>query len=447
MSVSLFNNIKNHKKIISVYGLGNVGGSIAAVWLRSGAKVIGVDVSKKLLNDIKIGKSHKKEPFVSETFTKNLALGNFILSTDGIEASKNSHVKIISVPVGLIGKKVDLEIVKKVGKNIGLGLKKNDAVVLCPSVPPGTCEKILLPVLEKTSKLKGGKDFFLVYNPERIYEGRAIEDIEENYPAIVAGLDESSLKFGKELLSIISKKGVLELSSIAAAEAEKIFEGVYRDVNIALANQLADLSSKLGFNYWEARKAANSQPFCHLHYPGTGVGGFCIPVYPRFVIESGEKIGKSLELLKYSRDINDFMPKKCVKDALSMLTKYKKSKKDLKITILGLGFRGDVTDSRLSPTYDVAKEFLRYGKVTIHDPFIFEDSNLPKNITLTSSLTESLKNADLVFVSTEHKMYQKLKTSSFSETKKPTLIFDGRNVLDRTKIQNAHIRVIGMPFD
>ncbi len=112
----LKNDIQTHKKIVSIYGLGNVGGSIAAVWLRSGAKVIGVDVSKKLLHNIKIGKSHKKEPFVSETFTKNFSSGNFTLSDDGIEASKNSHVKIISVPVGLIGKKVDLNIVKTVGK-------------------------------------------------------------------------------------------------------------------------------------------------------------------------------------------------------------------------------------------------------------------------------------------------------------------------------------------
>ncbi len=141
------------------------------------------------------------------------------------------------------------------------------------------------------------------------------------------------------------------------------------------------------------------------------------------------------------------MPKKCVKDAISMLPKNKKSKKNLKIAVLGLGFRGDVTDSRLSPTYAVAEEFLRYGKVVIHDPFIFEDPNLPKNTVLTSSLTESLKNADLVFISTEHKMYQKLKTSSFSKTKKPTLLFYGRNILDRTKIKNAHIQIIGMPFD
>ena len=439
----------NHKKflakhVFAIYGLGNVGGSIAAVWLRVGAKIIGVDISDILLNKIKSGNSHKKEPLLSETFTDALKKGTFTLSSNGVYASKKSSIKIIAVPVGLKNKKVDLQAVIQVTKDISKGLKKGDAVILSPSLPPGTTENIVLPILEKGSKLKGEKDFYLIYNPERIFEGRAVQDIEKNYPAIISGLGPKSLKIAENLFSIISKKGVLKMSTLAEAEAEKLFEGAYRDVNIALANELADYCETIGINFWETRKGANSQPFCHLHYPGTGVGGFCIPIYPRIIIEDASKSGKIMNLLQYSRRVNDNMPKKCVQDAIMLLLKNKIKPKNAKIAVLGLGFRGDVTDTRLSPTYDVVTEFIKQGcNVTIHDPYIFEDKDLPKSVSLSKNLKDVTKDASLIFISSDHKMYSKLTPKSFSKRKKPILFFDGRNILSKKNFTSAKIQTIG----
>ncbi|MEM3143585.1 MAG: nucleotide sugar dehydrogenase [Candidatus Nitrosotenuis sp.] len=430
--------------IISVYGLGNVGGPIAAAWLRAGSKVIGVDISEKLLSAIKSGASHAKEPFVSQVFTKALKENNFQITSDGISASKNSRIKIIAVPVALNKNKIELSALKSVIKDIGLGLKKGDAVIVCPSIPPGTSERVAIPMLEKFSKLKVERDFYFVYNPERIFEGRALQDIEENYPAIVSGAGKKSLRFAEELLKIIAKRGVLSMSTLANAEAEKLFEGVYRDVNIALANELANYCEKVGVNYWEARKGANSQPFCHLHYPGTGVGGLCIPVYPRFVIEAADKMGLNLKMLKFARAINDFMPKKCVNDALTLLSKNTRIIPGIKITILGLGFRGEVTDSRLSPTYTVVDEFLKKKfKVVVHDPFIKSDDNLPKNVELTDDLQKATKDASLIFVSTDHNIYKTLTDKSLTNAKKPLTIFDGRNVLQQDNLKDVSILTIG----
>ena len=441
---NLKNSIKNHEKIISVYGLGNVGGSIAAVWLRTGGKVIGVDISKILLDEILKGESHKKEPLVSEIFSKSLKNNHFTITTDGVNASKNSDIKIIVVPVGLINEKADLKAVKIVSKNIAKGLKKGDTVILSPSVPPGTTENIVLPILEKNSNLKGEKDFNLIYNPERIFEGRAICDIEENYPAIVSGLGKKSLNFAEHLLNIVSKKGVISMSSIKSAEAEKLFEGVYRDVNIALANELSNYCEKAGINYWEVIKGSNSQPFCNLHYPGTGVGGLCIPVYPKIILEDATKYGETLKIVKNSRKINDSMPKKCVEESIRLLKKNKKTPKGKKIAILGLGFRGEVTDKRLSPTYSVVNEFLKFGcKVSIHDPYISKDEQIPSKILLSKDLETVVKNADLIFISTDHKRYAKLSKSSFNNSKKPLLVFDGRNILNRTSFDKSNILTIG----
>ncbi len=439
------NNLDLPKKTtIAVYGLGNVGGPITAAWLRKGANVIGVDISAELLDSIKNGTSHMKEPFISNLFSKHLKNKTLSLSSDGIQASKDSTIKIISVPVAIKKNKIDLAAIISVSKNISKGLKKGDAVIVCPSLPPGTTRNIVLPILEKESNLKGEKDFFLIYNPERIFVGRALADIEESYLAIVAGLGEKSLEFGMSLLKIISKKGVLQMNSLENAEAEKLFEGVYRDVNIALANELSDYCEKIGIDYWESLKGANSQPFCHLHYPGTGVGGLCIPVYPQLVLESSKKIGKSLKIIEFSRKTNDSMPKKCVKDALNLLSKNKTVKINSKIAVLGLGFRGEVTDSRLSPTFDVINEFLKKNfLVSVHDPFIFKDNNLPKNVILSSDLNSTIQDADLIFVSTDHKMYSKLTSKHFSKSKKPLLIYDGRKILSDKNFPSKSLLTIG----
>jgi hypothetical protein len=438
---SLKSQIKNEQKIIAIYGLGNVGGPIAAAWLRKGAKVIGVDISKNLLSEIQKGSSHKKEPYISETFSNALREKKLTLTSDGVEASTISDIKFVAVPVGLRRNKIDLNALLSATTSISKGLKKGNTVIICPSLPPGTTEKVVRQILEKNSNLKAEKDFYLIYNPERIFEGRALADIEENYPAIISGYGPKSLEFADELLKIISKKGTLKMLSIANAEAEKLFEGVYRDVNIALANELADYCERVGVNYWDARKGANSQPFCHLHYPGTGVGGLCIPVYPRFVIESSSKIGKHVKLIEYSRKINDYMPKKCVHDALSLL---KNNVKGAKVAVLGLGFRGEVTDSRLSPTYDVVDELLKKGcNVIVHDPYIFEDKDLPNNVKLTKDLSKAVKDAHLVFISADHKMYAKLNENILKKTKKPTMIFDGRNILNKKNFRNTSLLTIG----
>ena len=346
--------------------------------------------------------------------------------------------------MALKNNKMDLNSLIQVTKNIAKGLKKGDAVIICPSIPPGTTEKIILPLLEK-SKLKGERDFCLIYNPERIYEGRALQDIEENYPAIVSGLGKKSTEFAQNLLGMISKKGVLTISSLATAEAEKLFEGVYRDVNIALANELVDFCKDVGINYWEARKAANSQPYCHLHYPGTGVGGLCIPVYPRFVIGQAEKLGKNMKITEFARKINDQMPIYCVKEADKLL-KGRKKINTPKVAVLGLGFRGDVTDSRLSPTYTVVNEFRKKGySVAVHDPYILQDDLLSSDVMLSKDLSSVVDKSDLIFISTDHKLYSKLNKKSFSKSKKPLMIFDGRNILCKNNFDKTLLMTIGIP--
>jgi nucleotide sugar dehydrogenase len=421
--------IRSGKTRIAVYGLGHVGAPIASVWLRFGSHVIGVDKSPAVLENARNGRTHIPEPGVNEAFSKGLKSKRFLVYDDPVKASQDSQIKMICVPVLTVGSSLsaDLGAVKAVAASIGKGLKKGDTVVLNPSVPPGTTEDVVVPILESESGLKAERDFFMVYNPERIYEGRAIEDIEERYPAIVSGAGPASVDAGSRLFSLVFKKGVMTMHNIRTAETEKLLEGVYRDVNIALANEMAKFCEKFGVDFWEAREGANSQPFCHIHKPGVGVGGACIPVYPQFILHAAGVAKVDCNITQLSRNVNDSMPAYCVHEAMKLLNG---TARQPAVAVLGLAFRGGVTDTRLSPTYSVVGELKKLGaSVRVHDPLVKSDPSLPQDVMLTGDLKEALKGADLVILATDHPQYSKLSQRDLGDLP----VYDGRGALDRTK--------------
>jgi nucleotide sugar dehydrogenase len=432
---------------IAVYGLGHVGSAMASVWLRAGAYVIGIDRSPTVLNHARMGRTHLPEPGVNEAYRDGIASGRFSIYENLECASHDSYLKMICVPVLSRNGSADLSTLKEVASEVGKGLKRGDVVAINPSVPPGTTENVICRVLElNSSGLRVEEDFFLVYNPERIYEGRAIEDIERRYPAVIAGAGPKSTRVGKELYSMIFKKGVRTMSSIRAAEAEKLFEGVYRDVNIALSNELSKLCERLGIDYWEVREAANSQPFCNLHKPGVGVGGACIPVYPQFVLDTAKYLNVKCNITEQSRLTNNSMPAHCVQEAAKLLNELgKKSVVDSVVTLLGLSFRGGVSDTRLSPTYDVIHEFLnlKVKEVRIHDPLVVQDpklSDYPISIVLTPDITKALQNTDLVFIVADHPEYSLLDQKTFNGVP----VYDGRGILRKSKLFDSKLKTIGV---
>ena len=435
--------LKDGKLKIAIYGLGHVGAPLAAVWLRAGGHVIGVDKSKKVLSEARKGRTTIPEPNVNQAFRNGIDSGRFKLYDDPIKASRDSYFKMICVPVLSQDKELsaDLTAVSEVATMIGKGLKKNDVVSLNPSVPPGTTEDVVIPIVERESGLNVTSDFCMIYNPERIYEGRAVKDIEENYPAILSSIGPKSKEIAFTIYSFIFKKGVLLLDSIRTAEAEKLFEGVYRDVNIALANEMAKFCEAAGIDFWQARDAANSQPFCHIHKPGIGVGGACIPVYPQFVLDVAKKINVLCEVTNISRAVNDGMPSYCVRQAIRLL-KFSDLPQST-ITILGLAFRGDVSDTRLSPTYSVIRELQKFGvkKINIHDPLVSDDPDLSsfQNVLLTSDLKKAIKDSNLIILSTDHHEYKKLGKTFFRNIP----VYDGRGLLDRNLANKHKILTIG----
>ena len=439
---ALSRKIRSGEFKIAVYGLGHVGSPLVATWLRAGAHVIGVDKSPRVLENAKKGKINIHEPGVSEAFSQALKEKRFHLYTDPIRASQDSNLKLICVPVLLTNSlSADLLAVRQVTTSIARGLKRGDIVSLNPSVPPGVSEETVIPILEKESGMNVEQDFYMVYNPERIYAGRAVEDLEERYPAIVAGAGSKSLEIGSSIYRLIAKKGVVRMNSIRAAETEKLLEGVYRDVNIALANEMAKFCESVGVDFWEARRAANSQPFSHLHKPGAGVGGACIPVYPQFILHAARKVGVDCKLTSFGRDSNDSMPAYCVRQALKLLGE--SDIPNCTVSLLGLAFRGGVSDTRLSPTYRVIDELkkLKVKRIRVHDPLVTNDPNLSEDIMLTPNLSEAVKDADLVVLITDHPQYQHLTHKELYN--KP--VYDGRGILDGSLFAADRFASIGRP--
>ncbi len=440
-NVDLARRIRSGEFKIAIYGLGHVGSPLASVWLRIGAHVIGVDKSPYVLENARKGKTNVPEPGVNSAFTKGLEDRRFAVYDDPIKASQDAHLKMICVPVLLTDSfSADLAAVKQVASSIARGLKKRDVVSLNPSVPPGTSEDVILPILEKESGLKVEQDFFMIYNPERIFEGRAIEDIEDRYPAVIAGAGSKSLEIGMKLYSLVAKKGVIKMSSMRTAETEKLLEGVYRDVNIALANEMAKFCESIGVDFWEARDAANTQPFCHIHKPGAGVGGACIPVYPQFVLHAADINRLECNIIRLGRNVNDSMPSYCVEQATKLMES--KDISQSKVALLGLAFRGGVSDTRLSPTYKVIEELkkLNVQQIKIHDPIVITDPNLPPDVLLTSNILEAVQGVDLVILVSDHPEYRNLSSADLADAP----VYDGRGVLDRSKF-SGKFATIGKP--
>ena len=416
------------KITFAVYGLGKMGLPLATILANYGAKVIGVDINEEIVKKINMGISHiENEPELDSLVKKNVEAGRLYATNDGIYAAKKSDVQIILVPTLADDKgNLNLKSVFDIAETISKGLEKGDIVITESTMPPGTTEK-LIPILEK-SGIKIG-DFGIAHAPERTMSGTAIRDITLQYPKIIGANSVETLEAVKGIYEVINRKGVISMSSIKAAEAVKVFEGVYRDVNIALANELALWCEENGLDALEIIRAANTQPYCHIHMPGAGVGGHCIPIYPWFIINSAKKT--NMELLVKARERNNFMPRHIVELTIKALNKIGKALKDSNILILGLTFRGGVKEFRKSPALDIIKELKEWGaKIFVYDPIC-----TPKDaVKLGVMWKEDYKDIDAIIITNDHKEFKELDISLIDKQVRNKIIIDGRNILDSQRL-------------
>ncbi|MEM2934444.1 MAG: nucleotide sugar dehydrogenase [Methanocellales archaeon] len=435
----IIDGLRRGKVTIAIYGLGKMGLPLAAVFADAGARVIGVDIDSKVVESVNRGECSFYEPGLAKLVRRNVQAKRLTATMDLISAAKESDVMIIIVPILIDGERnPDLTAVKKVCEAIARGLKKGDLVILESTAPPKTTEEVILPILE-SSGLKLG-DFGLAHAPERTMSGTAIRDITRAYPKIVGGVDKASTKAAAYLYSAINKRGVIELSSARAAEAVKVFEGIYRDVNIALANELYGVCEELGISALEVFEAANTQPYCHLHKPGCGVGGHCIPVYPYFIIHTSKA---DTSLIKLARQINDSMPRVTVKLLESALASSNGKLEDSNILVLGLTFRGDAKETRYSPALEIIK-LLRERGVNVYafDPMLSRGEVELYAAYCSPSMAQDL---DGIIIASDHTAFKNLDWGAIGKNMRRRIIVDGRQVVDPEELKRLGfmMRAIG----
>lgn len=319
----------------AVIGLGRAGLPLAAVIADSGADVVGVDLDEKKVDAINRGVNPIPE---EEGLTSLIAKygGMRIKATTNIADAKDANVYIVIVPLFLDNKhKPDYSILKSAFKSVATVLKTGDLVVLETTVPPGTTEKLVKGILDKS-----GVKYLLAYSPERIMTGYSISRFRE-FPKVVGGIDDKSTQAAYDFYSRFSK-AVTKVKDARTAELVKVAEGVYRDTNISLANELYRLCEDLGVDFWQMREAANHR-YCDIHEPGM-VGGHCIPVYPWFLINQYD-----VPLIKLARKLNEKMVDYYADKALKIAGKRGK------VGVIGLSYRTGVRETRHTEAHALIK--------------------------------------------------------------------------------------------
>lgn len=354
---------------LSVIGLGYVGLPLALQFARNGERVLGLDIDPAKTEMLMNGRSyihHIKSEHVLEQVTS----GNFVACTDFSKISEADAV-IICVPTPLgKNREPDISYILKTGEAIGPHLKKNVLVVLESTTYPGTTDEDLRIVLERSSGLKAGSDFFLAFSPEREDPGNPNSKVAQ-IPKVVGGFTPTCLEKAKKLYSK-AVENIVPVSSCRAAEATKLLENIFRSVNIALVNELKIVYDAMGIDVWEVINAAKTKPFGYMaFYPGPGLGGHCIPIDPFYLTWKAREYGQTTRFIELAGEINTSMPQYVIHRLTDALNKVRKPLNGSRILLVGLAYKANVDDDRESPGYTLLEMMKQAGaEVSYYDPYV-----------------------------------------------------------------------------
>lgn len=411
------------KDVVCIIGLGYVGLPLAVQSALKGYTVYGVDNDEEKIEKINSGKSPIKEEFLDI----NLPKVNIEAGTDASVISK-SDIVIVCVPTPVNEKKCpDFGPLEAAVNLIAENPKKGQLIIIESTINPGVCEEIVEPMFKKAG-LEVNKDYHLAHCPERINPGDPVWNV-TNIPRVVGSFDETGLKRAKEFYESIVDAKITPMKSIREAEAVKIVENSFRDINIAFVNELAKSFDKLGIDVVDVIKGASTKPFSFLaHWPSCGVGGHCIPVDPYYLIERAQAEGFDHEFMKIARKVNNSMPEYTVELLQDCLNQVQLPMKGTEIGVLGISYKANVADLRESPV-EVIIKLLNDNecKINVFDPHVPDHSNV-------KSLEELLKKSEAVILATDHKEFKMINPEVFKENNIKVVI-DGKNCLDKEAIK------------
>ncbi len=424
---------------VKIVGMGYVGQTLAASMAESGFIVYGIDNSDKVIEAMRSCNSHVREEGLNECLKKHVGKTLFVGNWDDFKQEVNAIVIAVPTPINK-NYKPNLSFVKEILEKVAKSLKKGQLIALRSTVPLGTTRKVAMPILEK-SGLKAGKDFYLVFSPERTIQGAALHEL-TFLPQVIGGIGEKSVEIASELFRKITPT-IVPVSSPEAAETIKLIDNSFRDFKFAYANELAELCEKADLNAFEIIRAANrGYQRNNIPLPSPGVGGGCLSKDPHIFADSALQFGQNLTLIKQSRAINEAAPFRIVE----RLKPFNLSGKT--VLINGFAFKGKppTNDIRISPTLDVVSELKKENvKLRGFDPVVESWKIKELGVEPFDNIEKALENVDVAIFMTNNQEFQEPEVITLiAKMKKGGIIVDGWGLFDKKEVEKLGLKYIGV---
>ena len=436
-------------RTVCVLGLGYVGLPLSLVLADNGFKVIGYDIDKARRDQLNEGIVPFHEQGLDSFFHRHLG-GQFSISPDLGSVDSDIYIITVGTPIDDNTKAPIMEYIERAADSIATKIKLNNLVILRSTVTVGTSRNVVLNRLEKSSGLKAGRDFSLAYAPERTIEGNAINEIQE-LPQIIGGFDQKSTLLADQLFREVTST-IVDVGSLEGAEMVKILNNTFRDVKFAYANEMALICRELGLDAVKLIQAANlDYKRDEIPMPSPGVGGACLTKDPYILINSCKDIDVPTEIIRYSRTINELIPRRIVDDIMQEIEALNKKIDLLKIFLIGFAFKGDpeTSDIRGSTTIDVLNLLRAKGikddSFCGYDPVVL-NGDLRSLGVMPASLEEGFEDADIVLIMNNHNSYKNMDIFALLDSARDDCVFmDGWYTFDPKDIITVNsIRYIGV---
>lgn len=431
------------QRTIVVIGMGYVGIPAAALLADvPGHTVIGVQRRSKRsgwkIDWINSGKNpfEGDEPGMDELIRRVVLEKKTLRVTDDFSVCKEADVILIDVQTPTNTERIPEYLsLRTVSAQAAAYLQPGTLVIIESTVAPGTTEHVVKPILEEGSGLRAGEDFYLAFSYERVMPGKLLEYITD-FPRVVGGINEESTRRAVELYKTIVRREITP-TSLLTAELAKTMENAYRDVNIAFANEMALVCEAMGVDVYEIRRLMNARHDRHMHLPGAGVGGHCLPKDPwllKFGVDTYGAYPVPMRMIALAREINDSMPLHLVELTEQALNERGVNIAQAKIAVLGVAYLEDSDDTRNTPAAPVIEALQRKGATVVaHDPYVRE----LEGYELTRNLEQALRQADAAVIVTKHKPYFALDLAWLREVMRTPILIDGRNVFEAATVRSA----------
>jgi len=426
--------LRDGRLTVCVIGLGRIGLPTAAAFADAGAKVIGCDNDEMVVRTVNWGKSHiPDESGLGELMGKVVSNSSLTATTNIPSAIAVSDCIIICVPTPVMyGQIPDYSNIMEVSGHVAKNIRKGRLVIIESTVGPGTVENQIIPLIEKESGLKAGIDFGVVSCPERADPGKILDCL-RTVPRVVGGINAESARLATLLYTTAFKVKVVNVRDPKTANAAKLTENIFRDVNIALVNEFAMLFEKLAIDTFEVVRACSSKWNFVPHYPGAGVGGPCLPTNSYYLVNEALRVGRIPYLIRMAREINDRMPEYVVLLVSEALNDVEKTVQGSRIAILGASYKPDLRDVQMAPSKQIVEGLARMGaRITMYDPMLKSEKVF--GVKTAVNLVKAAEQADGIVICTAHKEFYNMDLSLLARVvRMPAALVDARNVVEPDK--------------